>query len=58
MSLALKLELPSPHDAIVRGEEIIFWAMEEISFRVTSPTTFRKYSTGFLLNQMRGKMIN
>lgn len=41
-------EIPSPYDAIVRGEEMSFWESEAISFRVTSSTGFKKSSTGFL----------
>ena len=35
-------KLPSPYDAIVRGEERSFWVMEAISFKVTSSTAFKK----------------
>jgi hypothetical protein len=37
-----KKKIPSPYDAIVRGEERSFWATEVISFKVTSSTAFRK----------------
>lgn len=40
--------LPSPYDAIVRGEEMILWAMVVISFKVISSTAFKKCSKGFL----------
>ena len=42
------LNIPSPHDANVSGEEIIFCATVEMSFRVVASTALTKYSTGFL----------
>lgn len=50
-------ELPSPYDAIVRGEEISFREIEAISFRVTSSTAFKKDSTGFLTEKSRHLLI-
>lgn len=40
--------LPSPYDAIVRGEERSLCATEVISSNVSFSTSFRKCSTGFL----------
>lgn len=45
-------EIPSPYDAIVRGEDKSFWEIEVMSFKVTWSTAFKKSSTGFL---SRGK---
>lgn len=41
-------KLPSPYDAIVRGEESIFCAMLVMSLAVISSKAFKKCSTGFL----------
>lgn len=41
-------QIPSPYDAIVRGEQMSFREIEVISFEVTSSTAFKKSSTGFL----------
>lgn len=41
-------KIPSPYDAIVRGEDISFLAIVAISFAVTSSIAFKKCSTGFL----------
>lgn len=43
--------IPSPYDAIVRGDERSFCATEAISFAVTPSTVFKKCSTGFLQNK-------
>ena len=40
--------IPSPHDAIVRGEEMMFLAVEEMSFKVIASRSFKKCSMGFL----------
>jgi hypothetical protein len=40
--------IPSPHDAIVSGVDIISFAVDKMSFKVISSTVFRKYSMGFL----------
>ena len=50
------LNIPSPHDAIVSGDDIIFFAVDEMSFNVISSTVFRKYSMGFL--QLRNMKPN
>jgi hypothetical protein len=47
-TLMVSYNIPSPHDAIARGEEMIFLVTKEISFRVTSSTSFKKLSMGFL----------
>jgi hypothetical protein len=39
---------PFPWDAIVKGDEMIFSARVDTSFRVTPSTIFRRFSTGFL----------
>jgi len=44
----MKIILPSPYDAMVKGEEIIFWEILVISFNVISSTAFRNCSKGFL----------
>ena len=44
----LSKNIPSPHDAIVRGVEIMFLAVEEMSFRVIASTSFKNFSMGSL----------
>lgn len=36
------LNIPSPHDAIVSGVDIISFAVDKMSFKVISSTVFRK----------------
>jgi len=51
------MNIPSPHDAIVSGEDMIFFAVDEMSFKVISSTVFRKYSMGFLQFQKHGNQM-
>jgi hypothetical protein len=44
----LSNNIPSPHDAIVSGEDIIFLAVEAMSFKVIASRSFKKCSMGFL----------
>jgi hypothetical protein len=42
--------LPSPQEAIVRGEDIILSEMEAMSFAVIPSTKSKKYWIGFLFH--------